>query len=310
MYGKSTVKYLPYFLPSLTADYADIADNVKIIAFDNSESADNENVKHIKNNYPEIEIMKAGENLGFGRAYNKTIKRAKELGSEYFLALNPDMILEKGAIAKMIEVLDSNKNLGSVYPKILKWDFENKKKTNIIDSRGVILKPGLKFINLGEGERDDNFIGNDILGPAGTAAMYRMSALEKVKKGGEYFDELIFMYKEDCDLAYRLFLTGFKSKCIHNAVMHHARSAGAGGESDIKIALNRKNKNKQVKKWSFLSQQIIFVKYWRLQNLKNKLAIIWYEFKMLIFILLFEQYLLKEFVNLWKIRSKIKYTKF
>jgi len=306
-YGKSTAKYLPYFLPSLITENTEYIESLEILVVDNSEEQENENVKFIKKNYPQIEIEWVGGNIGFARAYNKMINQAMGAKTEYFLAINPDVILETDAIAKMIQAMDKDSELGSVCPKILRWDFKNNKKTNIIDSCGIQLKPGLQFIDLGQGQVDQGQFDNiDILGPSGAAAMYRMSALEKVKQADQYFDELMFMYKEDCDLAYRLFLSGYKSKCVAEAVVYHDRTAAGKGESNLQIALNRKNKGRQAKKWSFLNQQIIFIKYWQLQNWQNKLAIIWQEIKMFIFILLFEQYLLGQFWELRKSYNRIK----
>jgi GT2 family glycosyltransferase len=303
-YGKSTTKYLPYFLPSLKEQsFKDFT----ILCFDNSEEENNKNLRYIKKNYPEIEIMRTGENLGFGRAYNKMIKRAAEMGAEYFLALNPDMILEPNAVERMVKAMDKDSSLAAVSPKILRWDFTKNRKTNIVDTCGIKLLPGLRFVDAEQGAKDAGILaGAGILGPSGAAGLYRLSALEKAKEDNQYFDELMFMYKEDCDLAYRLFLAGFKSKCVKEAIVYHDRSVSGQGRGNLEIALNRRNKDKQVKKWSFLGQQIIFVKYWKLQNWKNKLAIIWYEFKMLVFILLFEQYLLIELINLIKIKNKIK----
>lgn len=316
-YGKSTAKYLPYFLSSLkNQTFADF----NIIAFDNTENLDNENIDYIKKNYPGIEILRAGENIGFARAYNKMIGKAVEAGAEYFLAINPDIILEPDAVEKMVKAMNNNKDLGSVCPKILRFyltpqppllnsrggvNFEVK-KTNIIDTCGIQLKPGLRFIDARQGQIDySSSSGQAILGPSGAAAMYRIDALSKVKQGDEYFDELMFMYKEDCDLAYRLFLAGFQSKCVNGAIVYHDRTARAKGESNLQVALNRKSKNKQIKKWSFLGQQIIFIKYWKQQNFWNKSTIIWHEIKMLIFILLFEQYLFGQYWKLWKIKKNI-----
>ncbi len=303
-YEKVTAKYLPYFLPSLKSQ---TFKNYKIIAIDNSEKQNNKNTEFIKKNYPEINIGWAEKNIGFARAYNKIIKEAIDSGLEYILILNPDMVLEPETVKKLVEAMDNDSSLGSCGPKILRWNFENNKKTNIIDTCGIKLKPGLKFADIGQAQIDSNKFNHiSILGPSGAAAMYRLSALEKVKFNGQYFDELMFMYKEDCDLAYRLFLTGFKSKCIGEAIIYHDRTAAAIGESDIEIAKNRKNKSRQVKEWSFLNQQIIFLKYWHQQNFLNKLAIIWFEFKIILFILLFEQYLLRQYWDLWKIKDKIK----
>ncbi len=301
-YGESTAKYLPYFLPSIKRqNFKDF----KILAIDNSEEEKNGNYQYIKNNFPEIELRWAGKNLGFAKAFNLMIKEAVKAGAEYFLALNPDMILEDDVIAKLVIAMNENKMLGSATAKVLKWNFNKQEKTDIIDSCGLKLLPGLRFVDYLEGEPVSSSFESKIIGVSGAAAIYRLSALEKVKREGQYFDELMFMYKEDCDLAYRLFLEGFKSKCVCDAIVYHDRSGAGGGESDLAVVLNRKNKSRQVKELSFLNQQILFVKYWRLQSLTDKIAIIRYEIKMLLFILFFEPYLFKELINLHKIRHKI-----
>lgn len=302
-YGESTAKYLPYFLPSLKAQ---TFKDLKILAIDNTEEEDNENSRYLKN-YPEIDFKWAGGNLGFARAYNKMINESLAGGAKYFLALNPDILVEAEAIGKMIKVIENDATLGSVSPRVLKWDFSGKKKTNIIDTCGIKMLAGLRFVDAGQGKVDDGSFNNiQILGPSGAAALYRMSALEKVKMGKkEYFDDMMFMYKEDCDLAYRLHLAGYKSKCAYEAIIYHDRTTNAGGEGNLKTILSRKNKSRQVKKWSFLNQQIIFIKYWRRQNFWNKLAIIWWEVKIIAFAFLFESYLLGELFKLRNFKRRI-----
>jgi GT2 family glycosyltransferase len=314
-YGKATVKYLPYFLSSLKnqtfKDY-------EIIAVDNGEEENNPNKEFFMKNYPEIKLEWMGGNLGFAKANNIIIEKALASGFEYILFLNLDMILEPDAIEKMIVAIDKDKNLGSVCPKILKWDFNTSPqpspssgegeigKTNIIDSCGIIETSALRFSDLGQGEIDKGqYDRREILGPSGAAALYRMSALEKVKVGQEYFDELMFMYKEDCDLAYRLKLAGFKSKCLSDAVIFHDRTALGKGESDLEVLLNRKNKSRQVKSWSFLNQHVIFLRYWKLQNFWQKIEVLWYAFRMIAFAVLFERYLVGQYGVLWRMRKKL-----
>lgn len=301
-YGKSTAKYLPYFLPSLKGQ---TYKNIKILAVDNTELENNENSDFLYKNYPEIELIWPGKNLGFAVAMNMMLKKAVKNGGKYFLALNPDLLLADDMVANLAAEMENNADLGSACPKLLKWDFEkNNLKTNLIDSCGIKLLPGLRFVDLGRNETDNRQYDNaEILGPSGAAAIYRLSALEKVKEGEDYFDSSMFMYKEDCDLAYRLFLAGFKSKCVSKSIAYHDRSVGALRNDDLSAALNRANKSRQEKKWSFLNQQIIFFKFWREQNACNKLAILWFELKMVAFALLFETYLLKEFKTLYKIRN-------
>lgn len=304
VYGEATAKYLPHFMSSLKNQSFN---NFIIIVFDNTLEKENENRKYLEENFSEIEIMGEEKNLGFSGAYNRMIRRARDLNAEYFLALNIDMILNEDAAGKMVEAMDKNSELGSICPKILQWDFENNKKTNIIDSCGISQSSALNFYDLGQSEKDAGQCeGKEIIGPSGAAAMYRMSALEKIKEGENYFDELMFMYEEDCDLAYRLKIAGFKSKCVRDSIVYHDRTAIAKGQGNIKIALNRRNKPRSIKRMGFLHKHIIFIKYWNLQSAKEKLEITWYVFKMFVFAVLFEQYLLKEYLYLWKIRNNIK----
>lgn len=329
IYGEATAKYLPYFLSSLKLQSFQ---DFKIIAIDNSLEENNKSKKLFDNQeWFDVDIEWAGGNIGFSRAYNKMFRKAKELEAEYFLVLNQDTILEENLIDKLVEVMDNDAELGSVSPKILKWDFDRAKekngdplsliaKTNIIDSCGIILKSGLRFVDLGQGELDLGQYDNDsILGPSGACALFRMDALEKVSHNKlkvddndklfeykEYYDELMFMYKEDSDLAYRLFLKGYKSKVIGKAKMYHDRTAFGVGEGIINIIKARKFKSKKVKRWSFLNQHVILFKFWKLQSFKNKLVILLFELKSLIYILFFEWFLLKVYIEIWKVRKKVE----
>ncbi|MCK4539671.1 glycosyltransferase family 2 protein [Candidatus Parcubacteria bacterium] len=304
-YGKSTSKYLPYFLDSLfKQSYSDFS----LVAVDCTDDGDKSNLEILKK-YPQINIIQEGKNLGFAKSYNLMINKAARNGAEFFLAINPDMILDKRAIEKMLDAFAKDERLASVAPKIYKWNFKDgssgldDEKTNVIDSFGIKLKSGLRFFDIGQGQFDQGqFDKSKILGPSGAAAMYRVKALEKVKFNNQYFDELMFMYKEDCDLAYRLSLAGYRSKLAVNAKIYHDRTAKAIGESKLLIALNRKNKSRQIKKWSLLYQLIIVKKFWKLQSFVNKFVIIWHILLIFIFSLIFEQYLLKEFFKVFRIK--------
>ncbi len=303
-YGDNTAKYLPYFLPSLIKQKID---NLKILVVDNTEGEENFNLNYLKDNYPDIEIIKKNKNLGFSRAYNIMIKRALDNGSKYFCALNPDMVLEDNSLSELIEKIDKDDNLGSVSPRILKWNFDKKEKTKQIDTLGIKLLPGLRFVDADQGsEENESFKDLEILGPSGAAGVYRLSGLEKIKVNNQYFDELMFMYKEDCDLDYRLFLAGYKSLYVSEAVIYHDRTVFSRGENDLKVVLNRKSKNKKVKEWSFLNQHIIFLKLWSRQTFLNKIKVTWFAFKMFVFVLIFERYLFKQYFKLFKIRNNKK----
>lgn len=305
-YDEYTDKYLPYFLSSLECQ---TFKDFKVFVIDNSKELKNNNNKYLHDHRLEIDFSYyfIGENLGFGKAYNKMIKKASDLNAEYFLVINPDIILEKDAIEKMVKKMDTDKKLGSVSPKIFKWDFVNNKKTNFIDSFGIKLLSGLRFIDIGQGEVDKGQHDDvKILGPSGACGLFRMSALKKIKEGENFFDESMFMYKEDCDLVFRLKLAGFSSGLTRRAIVYHDRTVKGQGESFLKLVKARRDKSVQSVKWSFLHQQLIYFKYWNLLNYKDKLVLIWHQVRNFVYAAIFERYLFVELPKLFKMRKKIK----
>lgn len=303
-HGKATAKYLPYFLPSLKLQsYQDFT----IFAIDNSEVEDNENRTFIKNNYPEVEFKWAGKNLGFAAAYNLMINRAISRGAKYFLAINPDIILDNNMLSEMIKVMTADNKISAIAPKILRWDFIGNKKSNIIDSCGIFITKGHRFSDANQGQIDQGEVTepSEVFGFSAAAVLLRLEALPDTAfnngKFLEFFDELMFMYKEDCDLSYRLRLAGWKIIFAPQAICYHDRSVSPKGESSLQIAFNRFHKSRQLKEWSFLHHWILLLKYQDLPwSWPVKLATFWYQLKSTIFAFILEPYLIKK---LWKLRD-------
>jgi len=204
-YNQASAAYLDSFLPSLQAALKFLpAAAYRLLAFDNSDPDNNLNRLALeffshRSSLP-IDYLTEGKNIGFGAAYNRLLNKADKLGAEYFLVINPDTVLSEDALKLMLEFLDDNRELAAVSPKILRWDFKNNLKTKQIDSCGLILRPGLRFADLGQGELDagqydlapDSAQANlnnstahkaQIIGPSGAAGLYRLAALKKNKAG-------------------------------------------------------------------------------------------------------------------------------
>ncbi len=314
-YNDNSAKYLNDFLPSLKDSLSFLErTEYKVFVFDNSDK--NNEINKIKledfssRNEDFLEYLHTECNLGFSRAYNILIRSASRLSAEYFLVINPDIILEKDAISELVKALDDNAGLASVSPKIRRWDFAANTKTKIIDSCGLVLGGGLGFRDLGQGEIDDKrFDKYKILGPSGAAALFRINDLEKVKVNEQYFDENFFMYKEDCDLAYRLYLVGYKSALIPSSIVYHDRTAASSGQGIISKLFDRGKKSKKIRAWSFRNQHLIFVKHWSNQSFYNKIIIVVRALSMAIFSLILEQFNLKEYkyiINFHKSLTNIK----
>lgn len=313
-YGTS--KYLPYFVPAIkNQDYQ----NLEMIFVDNSDLEDNPNARYLKEHFPEAEIIWTGENTGFARANNIMIKQALEKKADYFLASNVDMIYEPNVVSELVNAVMKTPQIASATCKIKRWSFEDrdeetKGKTNFLDTTGIVITKEHRFMDRGQGEIDHGQFDQDedIFGVSGALAIYRLSSLEDVAfkdENGqkEYYDELMFMYKEDVDLSYRLQWAGYKSIYTPSAIVYHDRSVEARGKGIIGIIRGRIGRNKRYKAWSWLNHHII------LQKIMDggysgevKWKTLWYEIKSNIFVLIFEPFIIKEWWKLFKMRKQIR----
>ena len=82
-----------------------IPDEISILIVDNSN--DKNFKKNIENKYKNVRCIISPENLGMGPGNNLGLKNIK---TDFAFILNPDIILEKGAID---EIINASKNLDS-----------------------------------------------------------------------------------------------------------------------------------------------------------------------------------------------------
>jgi len=332
-YSELTARYLPDFLASLELALNFLSPSqYQLSVFDNSESGEKQNQQIIEsfnrgelgfNPHQPIQYLTQEKNLGFSRAYNILIRSALIAEAEYFLVINPDIILERDAISSLLASLENDPNLAVAVPTILRWDFAGgKKKTNMIDTLGIALKPGLKFFDLGQGANVKKFLSETkegsedikIIGPSGAAGLFRTQVLSDISflPGGlegvalvtenerQYFDENFFMYKEDCDLAYRLAKAGYQSTIVSDSIIYHDRTATSPKLGLGAFMSNRRSKSQQIRAWSFRNQHYLFIKHWKNENIVNKAFIIIRLSFLFIFALILEQFLLKEYLYIFR----------
>jgi GT2 family glycosyltransferase len=301
-YNDSSAPYLEYFLTSLKEALAYSAWDFFILAGDNSDLDFLEN-KRIINSYKDnfglnFELINFSNNLGFAAAYNQLIQRADEKGAEYFLMLNPDILLEKESLKYLFEALLTDDSLGSVSPKLYYWDFPNLKKTKQIDSLGICVRPGLRFYDLAQGKIDDGSYDNyAILGPSGAMALFKMSALKEIKFNNQYFDERFFMYKEDCDLVYRLNRAGYSALMTPRAIAYHHRSVTVK-KNIWQTWQDWQQRSRLTRSWSFVGQHLLFIKYWRCEPYFSRFLVFVQVIFYFMFSLFLANFLLKEYHKL------------
>ncbi|MGE5425925.1 MAG: glycosyltransferase family 2 protein [Bacillota bacterium] len=301
-YNESSSRYLDDFLPSLEKAVSQVNSPVFIYAGDNSDDGRHENQKHIAK-YNEIAhfpvIWLPNEyNLGFAAGFNRLIYQAEADGCEAFLMLNPDILVDSGMVQHLLSRLEGNEELACTFPLLYRWDFGSKEKTSVIDTCGIGLKPGLRFFDIGQG--GTQFPQNvAAIGPSGAAAMFRLSSLNKVKEGQGFFDERFFMYKEDCDLAYRLYQKGLESALVPEAIAYHDRSA-TSKRGLLATFTDWRQRGRRTRTWSFVNQHLIFIKHFRSEPIFSQLLVLVYILLYGIFSLFLAQFLIKSYPLIYR----------
>ena len=194
---------------------------VDVVLVDNGSS--DASVELARRELPDLEVVELGENLGFGRAINRAVG---ERPGDPVILLNNDATPEPRFVEALLDGLGAG--VDSVAGILVQEGAPER-----IDSAGVVADRTLMgFDHLHDEPLAAAAVAADPLGPTGGAALYRRAALEAV--GG--FDERIFLYYEDLDLALRLAAAGKRCRLAPEARAVHAYSASLGAGSAAKYA--------------------------------------------------------------------------
>lgn len=221
-------------------DYA----NFDVIIVDNSSSIEHVNsirlfIENEKNSVRPINynLILGTSNLGYAGGNNLGIKQAlypvrslardkgaslKDLGgaiskragsgAQYVLILNPDVVLEKNTLSRLVSVAESDRKIGILGPAI------NEGSGRIIfGGRIQWYKPELKhFLKLVRSRKwkADGYV-------VGACMLISKSVLQLVG----VFDERYFLYFEDADLCLRAKKAGWKLAIVPKAIVHHRPSS-------------------------------------------------------------------------------------
>lgn len=304
-----------YILPCIQSLLAQTHENFEIVIFDNDST--DETVNLLADKFPEIRVIESEKNVGFARGHNEILRKT---GSEFYACVNIDILFEPNFLTELVHAIQEKPNLGSAGGKLKFWDFNafqaganSEGKTNFIDTVGIQILRSHRFEDIGQGEIDCGQFDDDqkIFGISGAAALYRREALRDVAfendRGElEYFDESMFMYKEDVDLAYRLQWAGWKATLSPLAVGYHDRTVSVRGTSAMSLIKNRLKKTRAVNQQSFLNHRILLRKNFSPGfSVGTQSATRWYNFKIFLYILIFETELLGTWWKVFRMRKRI-----
>ena len=190
---------------------------VEVAVVDNA-SADG-TAEAIAERHPDVRVLRNERNLGFGAAINRV---ALELEGDVLVLVNNDVVCAADFVERLLEPF-GRAEVGLVAGVLLQADAPDR-----IDSAGIELDTTL---------RSWDYLWNepvaalerarDPVGPCGGAAAYRLDAFKEL--GG--FDETLFAYWEDVDVALRFREAGWTSAVAPGARALHKHGQTLGASS-------------------------------------------------------------------------------
>lgn len=163
----------------------------------------------------DVQVIPVDTNLGFGRACNLG---AEQTAREFLLFLNPDAVLQTGALEALLAAAEAYPDGGAFNPRILRSD-------------------GSQFFRV----RSHLFPETSQLGRALpkedqatkvlSGAVFLMARARFEHLGG--FDPAIFLYCEDDDLGLRIQNAGWDVRYVHDAVALHQGNKSSVPSRDL-----------------------------------------------------------------------------
>ena len=195
-----------------------------------------------------VRVIHNRANLGFGPAVNVAARRAR---GEALLVLNPDCLLERDTLARMLGVLSANSGAGVVGAVVCDADGTPDPASR---RRDPLLRRSLNALT-GRAQREtenSKYEGVDVAGPipktvievenvSGALMLLPRAAFERLHG----FDEGYFLHCEDLDLCRRARDAGYKVLLAGGVRVRHAK----GGSSAHRPVFVSYHKHRGMWRW-------------------------------------------------------------
>ncbi len=191
-------------------------------------------VEMVRSHFPETRLVASDDNLGFAKANNIGIRMGS---AEYVLALNPDTRVTRGALDRVLEVMDGHAEIGICGCRLELEDgaFDHAAKRSFPTPLGALAH----FTGIGRRRsaptalaqyRAPNVAAGRVDAVNGAFMLMRRSALDEVG----LFDEGYWMYMEDLDLCYRFAQAGWVTWYEPSATVMHVKAGSSGKNRQLR----------------------------------------------------------------------------
>jgi len=190
---------------------------LEVVLVDDASTDDS--VAWVREHYEGVKIVALASNSGLAAGCNAGARAAT---GDLLVMLNNDTEAEPGWLAALVEAASAHPEAGAIASKMLLFDRREvlHNAGDLMGADGIPRNRGVWEVD--EGQYDAH---EEVFGGCGGGVAYRRAAWEAA--GG--FDERLFMYLEDVDLAWRLQLLGWRAIFAPEARLYHHLSATGGG---------------------------------------------------------------------------------
>jgi len=174
----------------------------------------------------EFEIIRNKTNDGFAKGVNDSIRRALAQGFDYIAVVNIHTTVKPSYINELAKVAESDDKIGVVQARMML----DPEKDRISSLGNVTHFLGFGYCSHYKEKWNENKIANlkssienrqskieDIHYPSGSSMFFKREILEKVG----LLDEEYWMYNEDQEIGWRIWLAGYRCVLAPNAVMYN-----------------------------------------------------------------------------------------
>jgi N-acetylglucosaminyl-diphospho-decaprenol L-rhamnosyltransferase len=185
--------------------------------------------------FPGVELIEAGRNLGFAAATNLAIGRGS---APYFLALNPDTRLHAGVLDHLLGLMDERPEIGICGCRLEREDgsFDHAARRAFPTPLGALAH----FTRIGRSGgapaalaqyRAPNVERGPVDAVSGAFMLVRRRALDEVGR----FDEGYWLYMEDLDLCYRFAQAGWVTWYEPSVAVTHVKGGASGRSRTLRV---------------------------------------------------------------------------
>jgi GT2 family glycosyltransferase len=191
--------------------------NCHALVVDNGSTDDS--AARIREQYPEVEVIELGRNVGFAAGCNAGIARAMRQHADHIWLLNNDTTVDFNALRSLVDKAESSPEIGAVGSAIYFADQPDRLQAWGGGKITFWLGRSRHFLKPVPDDRIDFITGASLL----------LSATASEELGP--LDENFFMYWEDADYCFRLRRAGWKLAVAGDSKVWHKGSASVGPKS-------------------------------------------------------------------------------